>query len=142
MKPRISALLQSLVVAGTLLAVPAMGASMSNLPAEKTQGNVSYMSGGIGSSESAAMRKEEAKFPLTLEFVENATPKPEHLANVAVTIRDHTDKVVLNTVANGPYLLAKLPPGKYTVTAVSDGRVKTHAVSVASAKQAEVLMEW
>lgn len=141
MKPR-SAMLKLSVLAGTLWVVPAVGTTLSNLPPERTQGNVSYMSGGIGSGESTAMRKEEARFPLTLEFVENATPKPEYLANVDVTIRDHANKLVLNTVADGPYLLAKVPPGKYTVTAVSDGKTKTRVVNLSTDKQEEVLMEW
>ena len=57
-------------------------------------------------------------------------------------IKDHADKVVLSTVADGPFLLAKLPPGKYTVTAVSDGKARTQVLTVAANKQQQVLMEW
>ena len=37
------------------------------------------MSGGVGLSESTAMRREESGFPLALEFVRAATPRPSIL---------------------------------------------------------------
>lgn len=59
MKHGKSPMLGAFVVASILGAAPAIGATtksmMGKLPPELTQGNVTYMSGGIGHDEAAAM---------------------------------------------------------------------------------------
>jgi hypothetical protein len=134
------------VIAASLLAAgPALGAAMSmmnNLPREMTQGDVTYMSGGIGHNEAAAMRKEEKQFPLSLEFVKRAKPSDEYLADVNVTIKDRDGKTALRTVANGPYLLARLPDGKYSVSVEARGMTKTRDIVVAQGKPEHVIFEW
>lgn len=138
--------LSTLFVAGLLAAAPAMAtgnyAAMSQLPPEQKQGNVTYLSGGIGHDAAAAMRKEESQFPLTLEFVKHAKPSAEHLTGVNVTIRDQQGKPVLIAVADGPFLLAKLPDGKYTVTADHNGQKKERNLVLAERKQEHVVFEW
>jgi Carboxypeptidase regulatory-like domain len=145
-------LLSALAVAGMIAAVPALGMGMagdamkapneSNLPAEQVQGKVTFMSGGIGSDEAAAMRKEEAKYPLSLEFVGHGRAGGEHLAGVNVTIEDTKGGTDLTTVSSGPYLLVKLPAGDYKVTADHDGRTKTRNVVIAANKPERVVFEW
>ena len=138
--------LSAFFVASLLVAAPAVSAgnyaAMSQLPPEQKQGNVTYLSGGIGQEEAAAMRREESKFPLTLEFVKHAKPSAEYLTGVNVTIKDHQGKTVLNTVADGPFLLAKLPDGKYTVTADDFGQTKERSIVVAERKQGHIVFEW
>ncbi len=128
------------------VAAPAMSmgdyAAMSRLPPEQKQGDVTYLSGGIGQDEAAAMKREESRFPLTLEFIKHAKPGAEYLAGVNVTIKDRQGKRVLGTVADGPFLLAKLPDGKYTVTADDNGQTKHRDIVVAERKQEHVVFEW
>jgi hypothetical protein len=142
MKLNRSLVLTWVTIAAALVAVPAVSSTTSNLPRERTQGGVSYMSGGIGTSQSTAMQHEESRFPLTLEFVERGKPDAEYLANVDVKIRNDAHQVVLDTVADGPFLLANVPPGKYTITAMSEGRTMTRAVNLPAGKHERVLMEW
>ena len=134
------------LVASILFAAPAVGAgqysSMSNLPAEQKQGDVTYLMGGIGKEEASAMRKEESHFPLTLEFLKQGKPHAEYLTGVGVTIKDHEGKTVLNTVADGPLLLAKLPDGRYSILATNGGMTKDRAVVVAARKPERVVFEW
>jgi hypothetical protein len=130
----------TLAVTGLLAAAPAM--SKSALPPLQTQGGVAFLSGGIGSDESLAIRKVEPKFPLTLEFVQQAKPRPEYLADVAVTITDHHGHTVLNTLAEGPFLLARLAPGDYTVVAEQSGLKKTQHLEIAPKKTEKKVFEW
>lgn len=135
----------AVIVTGLLATAPAIAAAMSAatpLPPEQAQGNVTYMSGGIGHEEAIAMRKEEGRFPLSLEFIKRAKPADESLANVNVTIKDHRGNTELQTLATGPYLLANMPNGKYKVSAEFDGQTKTHDVVVAAHKPARVVFEW
>jgi Carboxypeptidase regulatory-like domain len=137
-----------LVAAGALIAVNmfAFGAppdtDVSNLPPEKTEGSATYVTGGVGLDEATAMRQAKSAYPLSLEFVKHAKPKDEFMANVEVTIKDNTGNIALKTMSDGPYLLAKLPDGKYTVIAKADGKSKTEQVTVARGKSAHLIFVW
>ena len=107
------------------LAVPAFAAA---LPQPKTEHGVTYLSGGIGEDESAAMKAEAKHYPLSLVF--SAGKYGEYLARVPVTIKDYAGKMVLDTVSKGPILLVSLAPGRYTVTATRDGKTLRQAVDI------------
>ena len=59
-----------------------------------------------------------------------------------VMIRDHTGKVVLDTQSEGPFLLAKLPPGKYTVEAIDNGKTRKRLVMLKPDQHAHLTFEW
>lgn len=125
-----------------LLAIPAMSMTTTNLPPEKSEGMVSYLTGGIGEDEAAAMKQVESQFPLSLEFVSGGTLRGEYLADVHVTIKDQAGKTALDTVSDGPFLLARLPSGKYTVSAEQNGQTKTRQVVVADNKPQRLTFVW
>lgn len=132
----------TLVAAGMAVALPMASLATTRLPAEHTQGSITYMSGGVGKDEAKAMRAERSKFPLSMEFVKRAKPRDEFLAGVNVTIKDPSGKTELNAVADGPIMLARLPDGKYTVSAEHAGQTRTREVVIAAHKPAHVVMEW
>lgn len=52
--------------------------------------------------------------------VEFSNPRAEYLGDGAITVRDHKGAEVLSIACDAPWILMKLPPGRYTV----EGRVK------------------
>jgi len=112
------------------------------LPDVKTQGSVSFLTGGIGHDEALAMKHAESQYPLSMEFVEKAKPHDEYLAAVAVTVKDHKGKTALDTISDGPYLLADLPAGKYTVHAIYDGKTLTKDATVVKGKPQQLVFDW
>ena len=128
----------ALVAAGAL---PAMSMVAPNLPAERTQGTITYLTGGIGSDESAAMLAARAQYPLALEFVRKAKPRDEYLGKVDVAIEDSSGEV-LHATSDGPFLFARVPAGKYIVRAEDDGRVKMRHVNIAPGKHKQLVFEW
>ena len=130
------------VVFAAASALAAGAALATALPQEQSQGPVTFLSGGIGKDEALAMKHAEAKYPLSLVFVEKAKPRDEYLASVAVTIKDGKGNTELQATSEGPYLLAKLPDGKYTVTAEHDGKTERRHIVVASAKPKQVVFAW
>lgn len=97
------------------------------LPQIQQQGDVSFVSGGVGQDESRALRRAESQWPLSLRFT---GPNSEYLADVQVRLVDAHNNEVLNTTSRGPYMLVRLRPGRYTVHAQYKDREQTRAVTI------------
>ena len=112
------------------------------MPAEQHQGAIAYVSGGVGQDEARAFENAAASYPLTLEFVASTRPRDEFLADVHVTISDARGNPVLNTTAEGPFLLVKLPSGRYHVRATYLGKSDERAVDVGATDHHRLLLQW
>lgn len=132
----------ALTAAGMLAIGPALAMSVPNLPPEETQGPVTFRTGGVGDTEASAMRLAESNYPLSLEFIQRARPKNEFLAYADVTIKDQRGNTVLKTFSDGPFLLAKLPDGTYTVMAKEGEKTETQHVTVAAGKPQHLVFAW
>ncbi len=120
-----------------LLMLPGVATAQSALPAVQTQGSVSYLSGGIGADESAAIKAVRDQYPLSILLSAHAAAQGQevYLSAVPVTIRDATGKTVLSVTSDGPYLLARLPPGRYEVSGDYQGQAKRVSVTVGTKPQ-------
>ena len=127
-----------------LAATPALAAldSHAALPAEHHEGKISYMSGGIGSDEAHAMRREAAHYPLELLFVSRHGKRDDYLADMPLTIKDAKGEVMFRGRSDGPYFLAKLPAGRYTVISTEHGHPVTRHVSVGAKGTRRVVLQW
>jgi len=130
------------MAAALCMVTNAWAAMDADLPPEQTQGKVTYLSGGIGLDQQAAMKQAASEYPLELEFLESGGPHAVFAAGVQVTITDRTGKVVLDARSNGPFMLARLPDGQYTISAENTGRVETRRVIVERGKHRTVVFEW
>lgn len=129
------------VVVAMMFTTLASGADTSALPAEVVQGNVRYVSGGIGEDAVMAFKQAAAEYPLELLFAQKASPNDVYLAGVKVTVRQ-SGKVLLDTESGGPFLLAHLPSGKYQIEAVSEGVTRQQTVDVQAGKHRRVVFVW
>ena len=136
------ALAVATLAASIILAAPMLIADPAVLPEQKIQGNISYMSGGVGEDEAAALKRAAAGYPLELQFVQRAMPRDEFLAGVNVKIRDRSRTVVLDVVSQGPFLLARLPAGTYQIEADHDGVVKRQSVEIRAGKHERAVFVW
>ncbi|HTO48311.1 MAG TPA: carboxypeptidase regulatory-like domain-containing protein [Burkholderiales bacterium] len=116
--------------------------ALAALPAMQHQGEVQFVTGGVGEDEAESMRAAQAKFPLALEFVRRATPRDEYLADVEVSVLDRRGRSVLDAQADGPFLLAKLPAGDYTVKATYAGHTLDRKVHVTDHASARAVFVW
>jgi hypothetical protein len=139
---RSSLVTTGIVIVSLLIAPLAFAALPSALPPEQTQGGVTYVSGGIGPKEAQAFEAAARQYPLDLEFAIAHTPPAKFTADVHVIITDAQGKRVLDTQSKGPFLLAKLPAGRYTVTAEQHQQTLTRTVHVATHKPTHVRFLW
>lgn len=131
--------------AAAALALAAAGASYAQgtLPAPQTSGGIEYVTGGFGDEMAEAFKKAESSYPLALTFAEDAGggSRP-YVADVHVVVKDEAGKVVLDVPSVGPYFLARLQPGSYSVDATYMGKTQTQNVAIGQGGSARQVMTW
>lgn len=132
----------SILIAGIVFAAPAFSSTSAHLPPEHKAGPITYMSGGVGTDEANAMKAAEHRYNLALEFVRKAAPRDEYLADITVRVQDHSGKMLLNVDSNGPFLLSRMPAGKYTIAASNNGHILTKIAEVTPKHHARVVFVW
>ncbi len=135
-------LMAAIFTAGVLLAGAAHAQSDSALPPVQKSGAVEYLSGGIGLDESTAIKSASRHWPLSLVFSVQAPGKAEFASDVKLEIRDAKGAQVLATTASGPFLLAKLPPGSYSLRASLAGKTLERKVQIKAGGSARVELVW
>ncbi len=113
-------------------------AQTAGLPDVQQQGEVSYVSGGVGLDESHAFQQAAHQWPLSLRFTGAGG---EYLSGVHVSITGHGGEA-LKADTRGPYMLVKLAPGSYRVKADYNGKVQTRSVSVPAKGGAKAAFTW
>ncbi|HUI17708.1 MAG TPA: carboxypeptidase-like regulatory domain-containing protein [Alphaproteobacteria bacterium] len=106
----------------------------------QTQNGIAFVSGGISIEERQAMQAMEGSYNLRLLFV--AEPSGEYLWGVKVELMDGSGKTLLKAVSDGPYFLAKLSPGRYTVIAADEKRAIKKSVEIAPGKAVSERFSW
>ncbi|WP_237179495.1 carboxypeptidase-like regulatory domain-containing protein [Paraburkholderia sacchari] len=114
----------------------------SALPPAHHAGSVSYLSGGIGSDQSAAFKAAMSRYPLSLEFARQSANGNEYLANVPVKITDAHGQPLVSTRTDGPFMLVTLPNGHYVITASHDGKTVQRPVDIGKASHAHEAFVW
>lgn len=117
-------------------------ATASALPPAHHTGNISYLSGGIGSDQSAAFKAAMPRYPLSLEFARQSANGNEYLANVPVKIADAHGQPLVSTRADGPFMLVTLPNGHYVITASHDGKTVQRPVDIGKTSHAHEAFVW
>jgi hypothetical protein len=132
---RISA---SLIIAATLGAAAAPLALAQMTP--QTQGDVTYVSGGVGDEWQQSMEALRAQYNLHLLFAQQGSGA--YFAYVPVKIADASGRTVLDATSQGPFLYARLKPGSYTVTALHLGQPITRTAEVPASGGVDLNFYW
>ena len=104
-----------------------------------TQHGASFISGGVGIDSEERLKAREKEFNLKLVFI---LVEGNYLADIAVAIKDAKGKAVIEHVADGPFLMVRLPAGAYVVTATHDGAVHTRKVAVRNERLRTEYLRW
>jgi len=118
-------------------AVTASGAHAYSLQPQQT-GNVTYLTGGIGDEERDALKTVKNDYNFSLM---SASKAGEFVGNTQVVIKDRQGNQLVNTYA-GPMFYAQLPPGRYTVQAISEGQSRSQNITIAQGRSSNVHFSW
>lgn len=89
-------------------------------------GDVHYMSGGSTPRERDMLSRRAAAFPITVSFVGKTVRDRVHRVSVTIVNRVEGNSVIRLKTA-GPVLLMSIPPGSYTLSAMSPGAPAVHS---------------
>ena len=106
----------------------------------QTQGEVTFVTGGVGVDERNELNAIRANYNLSLLFSVQGTG--DYLSDVKIRITDLKGNVFLETVSDGPKLFAKLPPGRYIVIADLNGETYHKTVSIRGKQNTSLYFSW
>ena len=118
--------------------VPTVGANSDDATFGKA-GDVSYVSGGVGTDSIDKLNSLSGDFNLKLVFAMNSG---NYVSDVRVAIANAAGKTVLDTMSAGPWFLTKLPAGNYQVEATFAGNAVKRQVAVGAVKLNTVDFRW
>ena len=108
-------------------------------PQVKKAGEISYLSGGVGKPEREQLRALEKDFNLKLVF---SMADGKYVANVKIVVSDAKGRKLLEHVADGPFFMARLPAGEYSVAATFAGKTQTRKIGVAANRLHTEHLRW
>lgn len=129
----------ALITAGLLAMLP-FAASAQDAIVVETITATTYLNGGVGKDEAAAVRSVAREFPLRLTFSERKDG--EFLTNVPVVIVDARGNPVFELPKAGPLLYVMLPNGKYRVSARFNGLTESQEVTLAGKDGKDLYFHW
>lgn len=112
------------------------------LPPVHSQGQTEYLTGGIGADESEAILQQARGWPLVLELAQNGPTRAAYISDVSVTIKDGSGKIILDTITEGPFLLVRLAPGRYSLDASYEAKTFHRDVSIGKGGSNRIILLW
>lgn len=106
----------------------------------QTQGEVTFVSGGVGGDEQKEMQAIRAGYNVHMLFSIKGTGK--YLSDVKVRITNSNGSTVMESLSDGPMLFAKLKPGRYTVAVDRDGQVIRKTATVTGNRKVSLSFTW
>lgn len=132
-------LIQCLIICTGFLS----GASLAQLPPSKAQGNISFITGGIGSDESSAIFAAAKKWALLIEMSEiDRSGRGVWIAGVDIRVLDAKQQTLLETICDGPLMLLNAPSGQYIVEASYQGKLLKRSVILKEGDSQKLTLFW
>ena len=114
--------------------------ALAQAPVVQAQGDVRYVSGGIGVGERLALAAMHAEFNVHMTFAVKRAGN--FIADVAVHVEDAGGRALLDAVSDGPWLYARLAPGRYRLRATYAGVEQSREFQVRARRHTELYLYW
>lgn len=125
-----------------LLAALGSAQAITNPPIRVADG-IEYMCGGASKAEMAFMEMVAPRWAAEFEFAVSRGDRGAFPAKVQVSVRDkYTGRPVMRTVADGPFMVARLDAGTYDVEATVSGLTLTQSLTVFEGSSSKTVFQW
>ena len=104
-----------------------------------SRSGVTLVSGGIGVDSQQRLMALEPQFNLKLVFT---LVEGNYVSDVNVSLRNAAGKVVVEHLADGPLMMAKLPAGSYSVHAVYESKTVVRKINLRDKRLHTEYLRW
>jgi hypothetical protein len=128
------------IISIALFVLPLLG--ISQVPATQSNGSIQFIYGGIGSDESAAIKAVAKNWPIYMEFSQRDGDKSAWVSEVSLVIKDANGRQIFNQPIDGPLILMKLNPGKYSAQATYQNKMIENQFYIDKDKHQRLSFQW
>lgn len=128
-----------MIALAVAIALSAGTAWADAMPEAHQQGDIVYISGGIGSGETEALALVKKDYNLHITSTDSAG---SFLGGSRITISNAKREMLIDVVARGPLFYARLPNGRYTIESFNATSSKKQSVHITSDKASRVHFSW
>jgi len=130
---------RTLVSAALAVAIALAPAVTLAAPTPQQQNGITYINGGVGEEEQAAMKAQRADYNLLLTFATKQSGA--YRSDVQLDITDAKGASLVTAANAGPMFFAKLPAGTYRIRAAAEGKTFKRTIKVGNAPK-EIVLHW
>ena len=130
---------RTLAAAAVLLAACLTSTVTLAAPTPKQQNGITYINGGVGQEEQAAMQALRTDYNLQLTFATKQSGA--YRSDVQLDIMDTKGNTLVSAANTGPMFFARLPAGTYRVSAAAEGKTFKRTVKIGNAPK-EMVLHW
>ena len=116
--------------------------SLAQIPEAQHSQGISYITGGVGESETVAILADAKQWPLLLEMSQIENGRGVWIFGASIKIMSSKKKFIFDAQADGPYMLINLESGDYVIEATYQGVVQKRALSIKSDSPQKVSLFW
>jgi len=130
---------RALASAAMVVAVALTSTAALAVPTPHQQNGVTYVNGGVGLEEQAAMKAQRADYNLLLTFATQQSGA--YRSDIQLDIMDAKGTDLLSVANVGPMFFVKLTPGTYRISAAAEGKTFKRTIKVGNAPK-EIVLHW
>ncbi len=130
------------LIASIFMSLSAIPMAFAQVPEVSNQNGIDYITGGIGLDESSAIREEAKRWPVQIMLSEIMEGKAVWIADVDLVVKNASHQSVLAIKTDGPFVLIKLEPGKYTIEATNKGVKQSRRLTVMQGSSKAISIFW
>ena len=116
-------------------------APASEFNTKTSDAGVKYITGGVGDEQAANMERLFGEYSFKLVNVRN-DGDGAYVAKVKTTVKNKAGKTVVKTTTDGPWLIADLQPGSYTLNAKFNGQTQNRTINIVENGHERLVLKW
>ena len=128
-----------MAIAAVAACATARADDANTVPADQPTEVNGYEVACSGVGDEARVDPRWPAFAVKIEFANNAA---EYLSDIDVSVADAAGEALFHVRCETPWLLAKLPAGKYTVAGTYEGITKTAKLTAPASGQARIVIRF
>ncbi|MBU3562576.1 MULTISPECIES: hypothetical protein [unclassified Polynucleobacter] len=116
--------------------------ALAQTPETQHSQGISYITGGVGESETVAILADAKQWPLLLEMSQIENGRGVWIFGATIKITNSKKQIIFDAQADGPYMLINLESGDYVIEAAYQGVVQKRALSLKANSPQKVSLFW